>query len=92
MAKNKYVLFEKDEYGHWTMNSKISSAINSKKEIVDLLERTKDWQGAKSIKNIDRGDFLDVQVTWANKLTGEDETSTFSYKWMKVDGTVEDGA
>ena len=61
-------------------------------EIVDLLERTKDWQGAKSIKNIDRGDFLDVQVTWVNKLTGEDETSTFSYKWVKVDGTVEDGA
>jgi hypothetical protein len=86
MARHKYTLMMKDEYGHWTMMPH-GSSVNSKKEIVDCLERTFSFNGASKIRNIDRGDILDVEVTWQN-LFGETIQKTFSYKWEHTDGAM----
>ena len=82
MAKSKYQLMTKAEGGHWVFLP-YKFAINSKKEIVDILERNFPWNGATKTKNIDKGNHLDVEVTWLN-LFGETITKTFSYKWEKV--------
>jgi len=86
MARHKYVLAEKDEYGHWTLNSSIGSSINSKKEIIDALERNWQWHNATT-KTIDRGEYLDIEVTFTN-LFGNQLIKTFSYKWMHLDGAM----
>jgi len=51
MARHKYTLMMKDEYGHWAMMPH-GSSVNSKKEIVDCLERTFSFNGASKIRNI----------------------------------------
>ncbi len=90
MAQHKYQLMTRDEYGHWTLMDIFSQA-DSKKEIVDQLERCYSYKGATSVRNIDRGDILDMEVTWQN-LLGDTIKKTFSYRWEYILDNQKKGA
>ena len=90
MAKNKYQLMTRDEYGHWTLMD-IFSQVDSKKIIVDELERCFSYKGAIDVKNIDQGDILDMEVTWQN-LLGDTIKKTFSYRWQYIIDEQKKGA
>jgi hypothetical protein len=90
MPHLKYQLMARDEYGHWTLMD-IFSLTNSKKDIIDQLERCYSYKGATHIKNIDRGDILDMEVTWQN-LLGNTIKKTFSYRWEYIVENQKKGA